>query len=71
MSCFTSPRLSDSTIVAPCEWCAKNGDLIIVFKKFVKKMVFDEFAYFYRTTKSVVSIKIKLMPLAYLIHKVM
>ena len=33
-------------------------------------MVFDEFAYFYRTTKSVVSIKIKLMPLAYLIHKI-
>ena len=23
MSCFTSPGLSDSTFVAPCQWCAK------------------------------------------------
>ena len=33
-------------------------------------MCFDEFVYFYRTKKSVISIKIRNMPLANLIHKI-
>ena len=33
-------------------------------------MCFDEFVYFYRTTKSVILIKITNMPLANLIHKI-
>ena len=69
MSCFISPGLSDSTFVAPCQWCAKMVTDYSV-EKICEKLSFDEFVYFKKTTKSLDSIKIKNMPLANLIHKV-
>ena len=69
MSCFTSPGLSDSTFVAPCQWCAKMVTNYSV-EKICEKLCFEEFVYFKKTTKSLDSIKIKnKIPLANLIHK--
>ena len=42
MSCFTSPGLSDSTFVAPCQWCAKLVTDYSV-EKFCEKLCFVEF----------------------------
>ena len=52
MTCFTSPGLSDSTFVAPCQWCAKMVTDYSVEKN-CEKLCFDEFVYFKKTTKSV------------------
>ena len=72
MSCSTSPQgYQIALLLHPVNGVPKWWQ-IIVFKKFVKKLCFiDEFVnIFYRTMKSVVSIKIKNMPLANLIHKI-
>ena len=42
MSCFTNPGLSDSTFVAPCQWCAKMATDYSV-EKFVKNCVLRTF----------------------------
>ena len=45
MSCFTSPGLSDSTFVTPCQWCAKLVTDYSV-EEICEKLCFDEFVYF-------------------------
>ena len=64
MSCFTSPGLSDSTFVTPCQWCAK---LVTDYSvaEICEKLCFDEKHFeICRFNKN------KNMPLANLIHKV-
>ena len=47
---FTSTGLSDSTFVAPHEWCAKMVRDYIV-EKVCEKLCFDEFLYFKKLQK--------------------